>query len=145
MADLERTAEATWHGDLRGGSGRFSAASGILKEASYSFATRFENAPGTNPEELLAAAESACYSMAFANNLSKKGFTVNEINTRATCVLSPQATGGFKITKMRLVTRGKVEGIDSETFKAVAKETSTGCPVSVALSAIAIEVEAQLV
>ncbi len=144
MADLERSAQATWHGDLRGGKGEMSASSGVLKSVAYSFATRFEQAPGTNPEELLAAAHAACYSMAFANNLSKAGYKVDYVETRAVCHLTPQ-TGGFKITKMELITRGKVDGIDEATFNKIAKEAETGCPVSQALSAITIEAKPTLV
>ncbi len=144
MADIERSAQATWHGDLRGGKGEMSASSGALKNQAYSFATRFEQAPGTNPEELLAAAHAACYSMAFANQLSQKGYKVDFVETRAVCHLTPQ-NPGFKITKMDLITRGKVAGIDEATFKQIAKDTEKTCPVSQALSAIAIEAQPTLV
>jgi osmotically inducible protein OsmC len=144
MADIERTSEATWHGDLRGGNGQITSTSGILKNTQYSFGTRFEQGAGTNPEELLAAAHAACYSMALANHLSKKGFKVDHIHSRATCHLTPQQPAGFKITKIDLVTRGKVEGIDDATFKAEAKEAEAGCIVSNALRAITIELDAAL-
>ena len=145
MADIERSAQATWHGDLRGGKGEMSASSGVLKGVAYSFATRFEQAPGTNPEELLAAANAACYSMAFANNLSRQGYTVDYIETRAVCHLTPQQPAGFKITKMDLHTRGKVDGIDEATFNQIARETEKTCPVSQALASIAIEAHPTLV
>ncbi len=121
-----------------------SASSGVLKDVAYSFATRFQQAPGTNPEELLAAAHAACYSMAFANNLSRQGFKVDYIETNAVCHLTPQ-TAGFKITKMDLNTRGKVDGIDEATFNKIAKETESGCPVSQALASITIEAHPTLV
>ncbi len=145
MADIERSAQATWHGDLRGGKGEMSASSGALKNQAYSFAARFEQAPGTNPEELLAAAHAACYSMALANGLSQKGFKVDFVETRAVCHLTPQKPAGFKITKMDLMTRGKVEGIDEKTFNQIAKDTEKNCPVSQALASIAIEAHPTLV
>ncbi|HEX5420546.1 MAG TPA: OsmC family peroxiredoxin, partial [Gammaproteobacteria bacterium] len=79
MAAIERTATGVWHGNLRGGSGSISSTSGVLKETPFTYATRFENAPGTNPEELIAAAHAACFSMAFANYLSGQGHTPDEI------------------------------------------------------------------
>ncbi len=145
MADIERSAQATWHGDLRGGKGEMSASSGVLKGVAYSFGTRFGQTPGTNPEELLAAANAACYSMALANNLSGKGYKVDFIETQAVCHLTPQQPAGFKITKMDLNTRGKVDGIDEATFNLIAKETEKTCPVSQALGAITIEAHPTLV
>lgn len=145
MADIERSSQATWNGDLRGGNGKFSMQSGTLTDTPYSFATRFEHSPGTNPEELLAAAHAACYSMALSATLGRKGFTVKSIDTKATCILSPQQPSGFKITKMRLETRGQVEGLDEATFKQIAEEVDReSCPVSKALSAIEHEVIATL-
>src|SRR3954469_18213792 len=107
MATIERTAQAVWHGDLREGNGKINSTSGVLKDVPFSFATRFENSPGTNPEELIAAAHAACFSMAFSNYLASNGHTPDEINTKATVSLD---TG--KITKMHLVTRGRVAGLD---------------------------------
>lgn len=146
MADIKRTAEAVWKGDLRSGKGRIASSSGVLKDTPYSFATRFEDAPGTNPEELIAAAHAACYSMAFAYTLSSQGYRPESIETRAICSLSPQEGGGFKITKMRLETRGQVPGIDETTLRQVAQEAERGCPVSNALrGGVEIEVDASLV
>ena len=146
MADIRRRAEATWSGDLRSGSGRMSSTSGVLKNVRYSFTTRFENEPGTNPEELLAAAHAGCYSMALAHMLSTKGYTVESIETKATCHLTPQPAGGFKITKMHLQVRGRVAGIDEATFKQIAQETDErGCPVSVLLHpGLTIDLDAAL-
>lgn len=133
MANLERTAQAEWNGDLRGGKGRISATSGIFTDAAYSFATRFENTPGTNPEELIAAAHAACFSMAFANTLAKKGYNPESIRTRATCIMTPKEGGGFRISKMRLQVTGRVANLDGNTFQQIAEEAERGCPVSVLL------------
>jgi osmotically inducible protein OsmC len=143
MSDILRSAEAVWNGDLKGGRGLMNASSGVLKETPYTFATRFENAAGTNPEELLAAAHAACFSMAFAATLGRKGFNPEQIQTKATCFLSPQQPAGFKITKMKLETKGKVSGLDAAAFAQIAKEVE--CPVSNLLkSGLTIEVEGQL-
>lgn len=129
MADIERKAEAVWNGDIRGGNGQIDSTSGVLHDTKYSFGTRFEQNPGTNPEELIAAAHAACYSMAFSATLGRKGYKPEQIQTSATCVLTP-IEGGFEITKMRLETRGKVEGMDQATFQQVAEEAEKSCPVS---------------
>jgi osmotically inducible protein OsmC len=144
MADIQRSAEATWEGELRGGAGRISSPSGVLADTAYSFATRFESAHGTNPEELIAAAHAACYSMAFAATLGRKGHKPQRIHTRAICTLAQQE-GGFKIAKMRLEARGAVEGLDDATFKQIAREAEASCPVSNALrGGVEIEVDAAL-
>jgi osmotically inducible protein OsmC len=147
MADFKRRAEATWTGDLKDGVGRMSSESGVLKNVSYNFSKRFGDEPGTNPEELLAAAHASCYSMALSGALSKKGYKVESVETKATCFLSPQAAGGFRITKMLLVTRGKVAGVDEATFVQIAKETEAGgCPVSILLHpGLTVELDAALV
>ena len=143
---LERNASAVWTGDLRGGNGRFSMSSGTLKDTPYTFATRFENAPGTNPEELIAAAHASCYSMALAATLSGRGFQPQEVRTEATCIVEPQAGGGFKITRMRLHARARVPDLSSDQFQEIAKAAETGCPVSNALrGGVAIELTATLV
>lgn len=144
MADIQRSAEAVWNGNLRGGNGSISSTSGVLNDTPYSFATRFEQAHGTNPEELIAAAHAACYSMAFAATLGRKGHQPLQIQTRAICSLTPQQSG-FKITKMRLETHGKVEGLDEATFQEIAREAEQSCPVSNALrGSLQIEVDARL-
>jgi osmotically inducible protein OsmC len=146
MVDIKRTAKAVWKGDLRSGNGRITSNSGVLKDTPYSFATRFKDAPGTNPEELIAAAHAACYSMALAHTLSGKGYQPERIETHAICSLSPQEEGGFKITKMRLEARGQVPGMDEGTFRQVAEEAGRGCPVSNLLrSGLEIELDATLV
>jgi osmotically inducible protein OsmC len=144
MADIERNATAVWNGSLREGNGKMSTGSGALQETAYTFATRFEHSPGTNPEELLAAAHAACYSMALSGALTRREFRVESITTQATCVLTPQQPSGFKITRMKLVTRAKVADISPELFKEVAEATKATCPVSGALAAIEIELDAAL-
>lgn len=140
MAAIERTATGVWHGDLRGGNGLIDATSGVLNQTPFSFATRFENAKGTNPEELIAAAHAACFSMAFANYLSGKGHVPQEISTQATISLE-----GTSITKMHLVTQGRVEGLDDATFKQLADEAEKQCPVSNLLrSGLSITLDASL-
>ena len=141
MADLERKADAVWHGSLKEGKGTITASSGIFKDVPYTFATRFENAPGTNPEELIAAAHAACFSMALANLLSSKGHEVHHIHTQATCYMSSSAPR--KITKIRLETKAKVEDIDNGTFQTNADEAKRTCPVSQAL-AVPVELDASL-
>jgi osmotically inducible protein OsmC len=129
MAEIMRAADATWKGDLKGGAGTINTTSGVRAGTAYSFATRFENKPGTNPEELIAAAHAACYSMAFAHTLAQKGHNPQSITTQATCHLEP-VSGGFRITRVHLHVRGVVPGLDNDTFKEIAVEADNGCPVS---------------
>jgi len=146
MAELRRTAEAVWRGDLRGGKGRVSSESGVLEDVGYSFSTRFENEPGTNPEELIAAAHAACFSMAFANTLFVRGYSPESIETHATCILAPQTSGGFAITRMVLKVQGRVPNMDQAQFKQIAKAADKECPVSNLLrEGLEIELEAILV
>ena len=143
-ADIERHSEATWMGEVRSGDGQITSASGTLSDTPYSFVSRFEQGDGTNPEELIAAAHAACYSMAFAATLGRKGHKPQQITTRATISLTPQ-TAGFKITRMRLETRGRVEGLDEATFQEIAREAETTCPVSNVLrNNLEIELDAKL-
>ena len=126
MAAILRTASGTWHGDLKSGKGSIDApASGVLRDTPFSFATRFENAKGTNPEELIAAAHAACFSMAFSNYLSQQGHVPDTVTTKATISLEDG-----KINKMHLETRGRVAGLDNATFKRLADEAEKKCPVS---------------
>ena len=130
MPVFERKAGVIWNGDLRTGNGKISSESKVLMEVPFNFSTRFENEPGTNPEELIAAAHAACYSMAFSSKLKKKGFEPEQIETSATCTLKSKEGGGFEITKMHLHVRGKVPGIEKKTFSEIAMEADKGCPVS---------------
>jgi len=130
MIQIERSAEAVWRGDLKNGQGTTSTETGILREVPYSFKTRFDNdKQGTNPEELIAAAHAACFSMAFSNMLSTAGHAPREIRTTARLTLAKTETG-FKISKIRLETTGVVDGIDDATFQTTAGKAKEGCPVS---------------
>jgi len=131
MADIIRTATATWQGDLKSGGGTTSTTSGALQDTKISFTTRFENTPGANPEELIAAAEASCFSMALSSNLSKAGFVPTAINTKATLTMA--TAGGFKITGIHLDTEVTAPGIGAEKFAEVAEATKEGCPVSTLL------------
>ncbi|MBA3441524.1 MAG: OsmC family protein [Pyrinomonadaceae bacterium] len=145
MADIKRTAEAVWNGELRSGRGEISSPSGVLAKTPYSFGTRFEGQPGTNPEELIAAAHAACYSMALAATLGRAGHQPQQVKTRAVCTLQPQQPSGFRITKMRLETEGTIPGIDDATFQKIAAEAEQACPVSNALrGSLEIELDAKL-
>jgi len=145
MVEIRRTGEAEWQGNLKEGSGTLGTGSGVLKDQPYGFRTRFESAPGTNPEELIAAAHAACYSMAFSHTLAAKGYGPESVRTRATCVLSPQEGGGFRITAMRLEVRGRVPGLGQDEFAEIAREADEACPVSNALrGGMKIELDAKL-
>ncbi|HET6250430.1 MAG TPA: OsmC family protein [Tepidisphaeraceae bacterium] len=138
-----RNADATWTGDLKGGKGTVKLGSGAY-EGQYSFSSRFESGTGTNPEELIAAAHAGCYSMALSAGLGKAGFTPTKVHTTAKVSLD-KVGEGFKITKITLVSEATVPGIDDGKFQEIAKATKAGCPVSQALSATPIELEAKLV
>lgn len=126
MPAIQRTAHSTWKGDLKSGKGTIDApGSGVLKETPHTFAQRFGDAKGTNPEELIAAAHASCYSMAFSHHLSENGHVPESITTKATVTLEDG-----KIHKMHLETRGRVAGIDNATFKRFAEEAEKKCPVS---------------
>ena len=122
---IQRSATGTWTGTLRDGAGQIDAPSGVLDATPFTFATRFENAKGTNPEELIAAAHAACFSMAFANYLAQQGHTPERIETRATLTLDNGA-----LTEMQLETVGHVPGLDAEAFERLAGEAEKNCPVS---------------
>jgi lipoyl-dependent peroxiredoxin len=139
----QRNAEATWNGTLKEGQGIVKLGSGAF-EGKYSFASRFESGTGTNPEELIGAAHAGCYSMALAAGLGKAGFNPQRVHTTA-AVSIEKAGEGFKITKIRLNAQAKVPNIDPKQFQEIAEKTKSGCPVSQALSATPIELEASLV
>jgi osmotically inducible protein OsmC len=132
MADLQRQAEAIWSGDLRGGSGKTSTGSGVLREVPYSVPSRFENGKGTNPEELLAAAHASCFSMMLAKVLGDQKLTPQEIRTKATLTMG-QRGGGWKITTVHLDTEVSGPGLDANTLQQAAKQAKEQCPVSVLL------------
>ncbi|MBZ0300067.1 MAG: OsmC family protein [Anaerolineae bacterium] len=140
-----RRAEAVWNGTLQQGNGTMKMASGAY-EGQYSFTSRFEEGVGTNPEELIAAAHAGCYSMALSGGLGRAGFTANSIKTVAKVHLNKKPEGGFIINQIDLETEADVPGIDDAQFQEIATATKAGCPVSVALGAVAtITVTAKLV
>lgn len=146
MPLAERTADATWHGNLKQGSGNVTtASSGVLKASPVTWASRTETADGkTSPEELIAAAHAACFAMAFSNTLDQNGTPPTELNVSATCSLD-RVDGKMKITAMRLRVQGKVPNLDAAQFQQIAQQAEQGCPVSNALrNNVTIQVEATL-
>lgn len=134
---------AEWKGDLRNGTGTFTAGDSI--SGGYTFRSRFEDGPGSNPEQLIAAAHAACYSMALANMLAEAGSPAEAIRTEAAVTLRP-VDGAPTITKIALVTQGWVPGIDEAAFAEHAQAAKAGCPVSRALAAVPeITLEATLI
>lgn len=137
-----RHANATWEGGLQGGNGSFAGESGAIG-GQYSFGSRFAEARGSNPEELLAAALAACFSMAFAGALEKNGTPPERVHTEAACTVEKQGDG-FSVTTIRLQARARVDGIDEATFQQVAEAARAGCPVSRALAGVQITLDAAL-
>lgn len=129
MAQIERTANAVWNGDSRSGGGKVSTGSGAIHEQAYTWRMRFEDEPGTNPEELVAAAHAACFSMALASGLGKHGFTPDSIRTHATLIMEQEAVG-WSVTRIRLEVDGIVPGIDEATFQEYAGRAKDNCPIS---------------
>jgi len=137
-----RNAEAEWQGDLKSGQGTMKLGSGAY-EGAYSFKSRMENGGGTNPEELIGAAHAGCFSMALSAMLSGAGHTPTRIHTTAKVRFDP-VDGGFAITGIALATEGEVPGLSAEEFQKFANDAKAGCPVSKALSATPITLEATL-
>jgi osmotically inducible protein OsmC len=129
-----RKANAVWKGAGRDGAGQLTTASGVLTNSPYGFKTRFENEPGTNPEELLAAAHAGCFSMALAFGLQGAGFTADEIRTEAAVTLETDGPG-FKITRSALTLRARIPGIDEAKFRQIAGEAEKTCPLSKVINA----------
>jgi osmotically inducible protein OsmC len=140
---MNRTASAHWSGSLKDGSGTLTAPGGVLEGTPYSFATRSGEKPGTNPEELIAAAHAGCFSMALARLLGNAGFTPASIDTTAS-VTAESIGGGLAITAVQLSVIAKVPGIGEEKFQSVAADAKANCPVSKVLNA-RITLEARLV
>ena len=138
-----RKANAVWQGDLMSGTGRMKLGSGAF-EGAYSFKTRFEEEPGTNPEELIGAAHAGCFSMAFAGALGRGGFAPKSIATEARVHLV-KGEAGFSIQKIELWTEAEVPGISPEKFQEIGAAAKAGCPVSKALGGVEIELHAKLV
>lgn len=135
-----RKAHARWEGDLRSGSGKIDFGK---FEAPYSFRSRFEEGPGTNPEELLGAAHAGCFAMALSLVLVERGFTPDFVDATAHVTIAKR-DGGFAITESHLVCDAKVPGIDANTFLSCAEAAKDGCPVSKALLGVQITMEAKL-
>jgi len=138
-----RKAKAVWHGTGRAGSGHLTSDSGVLAETPYSFKTRFENEKGTNPEELIAAAHTGCFTMALAFGLQGAGFDPTELATEAAVTLEPEGDG-FKISRSALTLRAKVPNLDQAAFARIAGEAEKNCPVSKVLKAM-ITLDAKLI
>jgi osmotically inducible protein OsmC len=138
-----RTSSARWQGNLKDGAGSMALGSGAY-EGPFTFRSRFEESDGTNPEELIAAAHAGCFSMAFSNILSQAGHVPTSVDTRAAVTLG-KTDDGFGITRIDLVTRGDVPGIDEGEFQKLAEQAKAGCPVSKALAAVEITLDAALV
>lgn len=126
-----KSANAVWKGDLKSGNGNVNVESGTF-DAGYSFASRFEDGKGTNPEELIAAAHAGCFSMALSNELASAGHNTQSVETKAEVVL--EMTNGPEITTIKLISKAHVPGIDKDEFMKIANGAKEGCPVSKALA-----------
>ena len=124
-----KKASAVWQGDIKNGGGTISTETGVLNNAPYGFKSRFEDGPGTNPEELIGAAHAGCFSMAFSLMLGEAGFKADKIETQAAVSIEKQ-NDGFAITSSRLTMNAKIPGIDEPTFQKIAQQAKEGCPVS---------------
>jgi osmotically inducible protein OsmC len=140
----DRKATARWEGPFREGGGTVALGSGAF-EGQYGYKSRFEDGPGTNPEELIGAAHAGCFSMAFSLALGQAGHDPESIDTEATVHFGPDPSGeGFAISGIDLVTRARVPGIEERQFQEVAEAAKAGCPVSKALAAVEITLDATL-
>lgn len=131
---MKRKASAVWRGGLKDGKGTISTESGTLKDTQYSFSTRFESGVGTNPEELIAAAHSGCFAMAFSAELGKAGLTPESISATATVSLD-KTNEGFSVTESHLDVTAKVPGADKAKVEQIANAAKAGCPISRVLNA----------
>jgi osmotically inducible protein OsmC len=144
---MKRTAQAVWSGALKDGKGTISLQSGALKDQPYTFKMRFEDESGksgTNPEELIAAAHASCFTMQLSHFLAEAGHPVAKLTTDAEVTVGPVPSGGQAISKSALTLRGSVPGIDETQFRELADKAKAGCPVSKALGAIEITLDAKL-
>jgi osmotically inducible protein OsmC len=137
-----RNSKAVWKGKLQQGEGKIELGSGAYKDV-YSFASRFEQGTGTNPEELVAAAHSGCFSMALAHELEQAGYDSDKIDTDCSISLE-KADVGFRIAKIELRTKAKVPGLDIKAFLRLAEAAKVNCPLSQALRSVEIELQAEL-
>ena len=139
---MKRTASAVWSGGLKDGKGNISTQSGVLDNTQYGFNTRFENGPGTNPEELIAAAHAGCFTMALSAQLGEVGLTAQRLETSAAVTLDKVADG-FAITAVHLNLVANIPGASQEAFDTAVNKAKVGCPVSKLLKAD-ITLEAKL-
>jgi len=143
MSMINRNASAQWNGNLKEGNGTVKVGSGVF-EGNYSFPSRFESGTGTNPEELIAAAHAACFSMALSAGMSKDGLNPKRVSTTAEVTLD-KVGEGFEITKIVLNTEADVPGLDEQKFQKYAEDAKAGCPISKALASVkSIELNARL-
>lgn len=140
---IQKNGSAHWSGGLKDGKGQISTQSGALKDYPYGFAARFEGVPGSNPEELIGAAHSACFTIALSLILGEAGLTADSLETKADVTLEKVADG-FAITAIDLNLRGVVPGADEATFTELANKAKAGCPVSKALAAVPISLVVSL-
>ena len=140
---VQRTAEAEWNGGLQDGKGTMKLGSGAFSGA-YSFGSRFAEASGTNPEELIAAAHAGCFSMALSAGLGKAGYSPKRVHTTAKASLEKKGEG-FAITRIELNTEAEIPGIEENVFQQQAEAAKQGCPVSRALAGVEITLKARLV
>ena len=131
---MQRKASAEWKGSLKEGSGAVSSSSGVFSKTPFSFGTRFGDQPGTNPEELIAAAHAGCFSMALSAQLGNAGLTPDSIKTNATLTME-KFDSGWTITAVHLDVTGKVPKADAAAFQKAAEAAKAGCPVSKVLNA----------
>jgi osmotically inducible protein OsmC len=146
MAEFDRKAGVLWTGDLKTGNGLISTESKALFEAPFSYPTRFADEVGLNPEELLAAAHAACFSMSVASTLAKNGYTPVQTDTTATCTLASKEGGGHEVTTMRLHVRCEVPDLDEDNLNRLVMEADQSCPFSNLLrNALKIEITTNLI
>ena len=144
---MDRQATAIWKGASKDGAGTLDTQSGALKGLPYNFKARFEDASGTagtNPEELLAAAHAGCFAMQLSHFLAENGTPAAKLDAKATVSINPAAGGGFEITKSAITLIGDVPGIDAATFSKLAEQAKASCPLSKALGAIQVTLDAKL-
>lgn len=140
---MKKSASAIWKGDLKNGKGSISTETGVLDEAPYGFKSRFEDGPGTNPEELIGAAHAGCFSMALSLMLGEENLVPDRIRTKADVTLD-KTDDGFEISAVLLTVKAKVPGTDAATFARIANNAKEGCPVSKLLKGAKISMDATL-
>ena len=141
---MKRNATAIWKGSGKTGNGTLSSQSGTLSNTQYSYKSRFEEGTGTNPEELIAAAHSGCFAMQLSHFLAENGTPASKLDATASVVVDPDPAGGFTIKSSNITLVGTVPGIDEAKFRELAEKAKASCPVSRALGAISVTLDARL-